>query len=394
MTENVFIRSDLKRMPGYRASILREDSAPRHVRGVLEEARSSLKEKPVSQKGRIKNQNEAREPGSTGPRPRCALLILGLLSLAAAACVPPGIENAVLGDIRPPIVKNAGLENAREFVLEFDEPVQVRGEGFSAEPKDILASVKSSEDRVSISFEPQPTPGEVVTLAGNVQDMCGNTTHVQVQFKGYNDRPAALVLSEIQTAKNTSKKTPHRDYIELYAKTAGNLGGMSVQWASSTKAMRYDFSPCEVKAGEVVVLHLAPEGIADERNELGNNLGLSGGVDASPEGRDFWSDAGGLPDASGAVSVYQREGAPPIDGLFYAESSKTGALESPKLIALVQGLSDAGLWRLDAPPKWENAFLWKPSTTKPLLRSTMTTFGAEAWSVGESGTQSPGIVSR
>ncbi len=308
------------------------------------------------------------------------------------SCSAPGIESTVLGDIRPPIVKNAQLENGREFILEFDEPVQVREGSFSAEPRELSVSAKSAEGTVNISFEPQPVPGETVTLAGNVEDMCGNTTHVQVQFKGYNDRPAALVLAEVQTAKNASKRSPHRDYIELYVKKAGNLGGMFVRWASSTKTMRYDFPGCEVMADEVIVLHLAPESIADEQNESGTDLGLSGGVDASPGGRDFWSDAGGLPDASGVISVYEREGSAPVDGLFYGENSKTGAVESSKLVALVQELADAGIWRLDSPPKWENALLWKPSSTRSLIRITTSASGASAWGVGESGSQSPGLI--
>jgi len=347
----------------------------------------------MSRKNRIGNRGGAGK-GMVCARLGREALMFGLLSWVVAGCTPPGIERAALGDIRPPIVRSARLENAREFVLEFDEPVQVRDGTFCAEPKNLGVSAESSDARVSVRFEPQPTPGEPVTLAGNVQDLSGNMTRVQVQFKGYNDRPAALVLSEVQTSKNTSKKTPHRDYAEFYVKKAGNLGGMFVQWASSTKMMKYDFPACEVKEGEVIVLHLAPEGIPEEKNEMGTDLGLSGGIDATPTGRDFWSDAGGLPDASGAISVYEREGEAPVDGLFYAENSKGGSLGASKILALVQELADAGLWRLDSPPVWEDAFLWKPSTTKPLLRANGAKYGAEAWSVGESGSQSPGLVAR
>ncbi|MEN6499249.1 MAG: hypothetical protein ABFC65_01775 [Rectinema sp.] len=325
----------------------------------------------------------------------CRACLMGsIVCWVVSSCAPPGIENVALGDIRPPIVKNATLENTREFVLEFDEPVRVGERSFCVEPRHLVVSVESSETTVNVHFEPPPAPGEPITLAGNVQDLSGNTTRVQVQFKGYNDRPAALALSEVQPAKNASKRTPHRDYAEFYVKRAGNLGGMFVQWASSTKTMRYDFPVCEVKEGEVIVLHLAPEGISEEKNETGAALDLSGGIDATPYGRDFWSDAGGLPDASGAISVYMREGEAPIDGIFYAESSKTGSLGSSKLLVLVQELADAGLWRLDSPPTWEDALMWKPSTTKPFLRTSVEKNGAEAWSVGESGSQNPGLMAR
>lgn len=320
------------------------------------------------------------------------IFAMGLVMWIAAGCSPPAIESAVLGDIRPPVAKGARLESGKEFVLEFDEPVKVPGDSFSAEPKRLVAHAESSDNVVKVLFEPQPSPGEVVALAGTVQDMCGNSTRVQVQFKGYNDRPAGLVITEIQTAKNTSKKAPHRDYIELFVKRSGNLAGMDIQWASSTKIMRFDFPACEVRAGEVIVLHLAPEGIAEEKNETGSDLGLSGGIDATAQGRDFWSDAGGLPDASGAIILHEREGALPVDGIFYADSSKSGTLESAKLVTLARELADAGLWRLDMEPVWQNAFLWKPSTSRPLMRTSQSFYGANAWAIGESGSQSPGIA--
>jgi len=319
-------------------------------------------------------------------------LVVHLAMWLLTGCSPPAMESAVLGDVRPPVIKNARLESAREFVLEFDEQVRVPKDSFSAEPKRLTAQAESAGNVVNVLFEPQPSPGEAVTLAGTVQDMCGNSTRVQVQFKGYNDRPAGLVMTEIQTAKNTSKKAPHRDYVEFLVKKAGNLGGMYIQWASSTKTMRFDFPACEVKVGEVIVLHMAPEGIAEEKNETGSDLGLSSGIDATAQGRDFWSDAGGLPDASGAITLYEREGALPVDGIFYADSSKSGTLESGKLIALARELADAGLWRLDVPPLWENALLWKPSASKPIVRTSLATYGAKAWGIGESGSQSPGIT--
>lgn len=319
---------------------------------------------------------------------------LFLIMFLLTACSPPSLENKMLGDIRPPIVRDAKLKNASEFEIEFDEPVCVCREAFSTEPKRIAACAESSGEKVSITLLPQPVPGEKVILVGTVEDVYGNSTHVQVQFKGYNDRPARIILTEVQAAKNTSKKSPHRDYIEFTVQKAGNLGGMFVQWASSTKIMKYDFIPCEVKAEEIIVLHLAPEGILEEKDETGEDTALSGGIDATAKGRDFWSEAGGLPDSSGAISVYEREGSLPIDGFFYGEGSKSGSLESSKLISIVQELSDAGVWSSDSPPKWENAFLWKPSASRPFIRTSISESGVSAWKVGESGSQTPGSFSR
>jgi len=304
------------------------------------------------------------------------------------------MENAVLGDIRPPLVKDAKLSSGGKFIIEFDEPVSVRADAFSVSPVSLSSRAEGSGSTVAISFEPLPSPGENVALGGNVQDLVGNSTRIQVQFKGYNERPAGLAISELQLAKNTSKRAPHRDYIELYVARAGNLGGMSVQWASTVKRMKYDFPPCEVEAGEIIVLHCAPEGLAAEVDETGADLARSGGIDATATGRDLWTGAGGLPDESGAVAVYAREGEAPLDGVFYAESEKTGPMASSKLSSLAQELADAGVWESGAPITWDGALRWKPSTSKSLVRLAFEGKGAAAWGVSESGGQSPGLVIR
>ncbi len=331
-------------------------------------------------------------------RLRGVIQVMMLATLAALCgmigCSAPSMGNMVFGDIRPPIVKNAKLSSGGKFIIEFDEPVSVHPDSFSVSPDSLSSHAEGSGSTIAISFEPPPSPGECVTLGGNVQDLVGNSTRIQVQFKGYNERPAGLVISELQLAKNTSKRAPHRDYIELYVVREGNLGGMSVQWASTVKRMRYDFPPCEVKAGEVIVVHCAPEGVPLEVDETGSDLAHSGGIDATTTGRDLWSNAGGLPDGSGAIAVYAREGEDPLDGVFYAESEKSGAMDSSKLSSLVQELVDAGVWDLAAPLNWEGALHWKPSTAKSLVRLTLEKRGVAVWGVSESGGQSPGLVVR
>lgn len=322
-------------------------------------------------------------------------VVIALIALGCAAgCSSPAMESVVLGDIKPPVVKDAKLSSGGKFLIKFDEPVSVRSDAFSVSPSSLSTSAESDGVNVAISFDPTPPPGEDVAFGGSVQDLVGNSTRIQVQFKGYNDRPTGLVISELQPAKNTSKRAPHRDYVEFYVAKEGNLGGMSAQWASTVKRLRYDFPPCEVKVGEVIVLHCAPEGIPEEVDEVGGDLTRSGGIDATATGRDFWTDAGGLPDASGAVAVYAREGELPFDGVFYVESDKSGPMESSKLSALAQELADAGIWKLDSPLTWDKALHWKPSTSRPLVRTTLEGGGAAAWGVGESGGQNPGIMTR
>jgi hypothetical protein len=176
--------------------------------------------------------------------------------------------------------------------------------------------------------------------------------------------------------------------MEFLANEGGGLGGIQVSWASSTKAMTYTFPPCEVRAGEFIVLHCAPEGLPTELDETGSDLARSGGVDSSPGGRDFWTSSGGLPDETGIIALREREESPPVDGLFYTAEGKTGEVDSEKISMLLESLATAGLWDCSSTPLWEDALQWKSSPSRPLLR------GAEGekrgWHVGEPGSQSPG----
>jgi len=311
--------------------------------------------------------------------------------LFAQACAPSRSESLIGGDIRPPMLIEARQESAQKLVFAFDEPVRFDSRNVQVQPQGISVEAEASDSEVKMQLEPAPRPGDPIVISGAFEDACGNSTRIQVQFTAFNDHPARLTLTEVQPGKNSSKKAPHRDYIEFLVLESGNLGGMTVQWASTTKLMSYAFPACEVRRGEVLVLHLAPEGIPEEKDETGTDLGLSGGIDASAAGRDFWSLAGGLPDTSGAVCLFVREGGAVMDGLFYSDQAKSGAIESAKLTSLVQALADAGLWKVSRPAAWEDGVRWKPSTSKPLSRIDTKAQGAEWWTIGESGSQTPGI---
>ena len=130
--------------------------------------------------------------------------------------------------------------------------------------------------------------------------------------------------------------------------------------------------------------------MATERDELGGDLSASGGVDASATGRDLWCATAPLPDESGAVSLSLRPGSPPIEGFFYSDDAKSGALSDDRLAAMLSTLSTAGVWPVaGAKVAWEDGFRWNSSPAKSLCRSGAQT-GPASWYVTASGGQSPG----
>lgn len=322
---------------------------------------------------------------------RVAFSCLGIVLPLCISCTPD-ISQLLMpaGDIRPPSVLSAVQENPAEFQIRFDEAVTPVDRSFSFQPSISAATPYAQGQEIWVRFSPSLPPGEACTLSGEAQDEAGNSTRFVFSFVGYNDRPVPLRITEVQTGKNTSVSNNHRDFIELLAQEDGNLGGVCLRWASSVKEMKYIFPPCEVKKGEYLVVHCAPEGISSEKDEEGVDMALSGGIDSNPMARDFWTLAGGLADETGIILVSPREGAPAEDGFFYVALGKTGEVDSAKLKAALALLRVSGVWDISQTPLWEEGFLWKPSTSRSIVRKWGPGFGKDGWEVGEPGEQSPG----
>jgi len=328
-------------------------------------------------------------PIAASASPPFSILVVGLLCLAA--CVPdPGTVSPAVFDLKPPMVLEAGPVDEKSFVLRFDEDIAPVEGSFALSPG--MAPWASAEgEELRLDLGEAQEAGRDYVISGEVRDERGNGSRFLLNFSGFNGHPAKLRISEVQTSKNSSLSRPHRDFVEFEVLEAGNLGGMEFTATSSTKTTTWRFPGAAVARGEVVVLHCAPEGIPEERNETGGDLGLSGGIDATG-GRDFWSKAGALPDSSGVLAIAEAPEGRPMDGVFYADGSKTGALGDARLGTVVENLIEFGLWECAGVPAWEDAFVWKPSSSRSILRRGASEPGAGEWTVSATSGQSPGRV--
>ena len=319
------------------------------------------------------------------------LLAISLAFCIGLAACSPDLSSFEYpaADLRPPDLLAAGPTGSRNVLLRFDETVTPVAGSFSVDPGASL-SFRSEGESLAIDFGSAQSAGADYSLVGEVDDLRGNRTRFLVRFTGWNDRAPPLLLSEVLPCKNSSKTKPHRDFVELLVLEDGNLGGEELSWASSVKAESYRFPSVEVRKGDFVVLHLAPEGLPEERDELGADLSASGGVDATATGRDFWCGSMALPDSSGCIAVALRPGSPPMDGLFYADDGKTGGLGEGKLADLLSALALSGAWSLaGSKAAWEDGIPWSGSTSKSICRSGRGK-GRAAWQISASGGQSPG----
>lgn len=322
-----------------------------------------------------------------------ALFLLLLAFLPALWACSPLPREAILpkGDFYPPALISVRAEDGQGLILGFDEEVRSLEGSYvleDAQGKTIpgLGAEALGQDLV-LSLGVVQVPGAAYRLAGVVEDLRGNRCRFVLEFTGFNSRPPALALSEVRPQKNSSTKTPHRDYIELAVLSGGNLGGVELSWLSSTRIPSYRFPAAEVGAGDVVLLHLAPEARPEEIDETGADQGLSGGIDSGPGHRDFWTALGPLSDASGAVLLRQRPAGKALDGLFYADEAKAGPLPEGKLKDLALILGREGVWKLgEGGPDYSEALGWKPSASKSLVRQAR-----GIWTVSAAGAESPGL---
>ncbi|GHV90130.1 hypothetical protein AGMMS50268_06330 [Spirochaetia bacterium] len=172
--------------------------------------------------------------------------------------------------------------DAREIDFQFSLPVRVVSLNF--EPP---VAVESRSDGVVVKVILGETLNGGAPMAADllVEDEAGNTLNVLVPFRARNDRLPKLLINELQ---DEYTKGTRIEFVELKTQSAGNLGALRLFVTSYTKnPLVFEFPPVEVGAGEYICVHLRTldEGAVDE---TGTDLGLSAGINAAPEGRDFW----------------------------------------------------------------------------------------------------------
>jgi hypothetical protein len=251
-------------------------------------------------------------------------------------------------DLTPPSVASWNSEGSREFVVEFDEDVSATPSGFAVVPAMGTLTVQAEGKDLKITSEAAAVPGASYSLEGTVLDACGNSTSFVLPFWGYNPRLPVVLINEALTQGSST----HPDAVELAILSTGNLAGLTFRVGSAGySVLRYILPSCEAAAGEFVVLHLKPQGIAVEVDELADT-GASGGLDASNGGRDFWyrGGDGALSGENGAVSLYGSPTGMLVDALLYssrtsASDTKYAGFGSQALLDQATDIVAAGGWK-------------------------------------------------
>lgn len=266
-----------------------------------------------------------------------ALLPLFLLAAAFSLCgclscsVNPDVVSLWGGDAAPPTLLSVTPVSSTRVEISFSGPVRVVEASERWSPEE-------SAETVFFDFDLPVPVGAVAVIDASVSDESGNTLSFAVPIRGYNDRPARLMINEIRT----SYSKPKAEYVEFLVLEGGNLAGLQIVNARNEKDPVTELPAVEVSSGEYVVWHLrsVDEGLVTELGALDE----SSGVDSCPTALDIWDDQTSAPlKATNALLVRTRAGGSLQDALLTAESSFADWPNDACRTAAEEALN-AGLW--------------------------------------------------
>lgn len=306
---------------------------------------------------------------------RVAGAVAGLSFLAS--CVPePASERFSADDLRPPAVASWGPIGPSEVSIGFDEDIAGAEPGFVSYPGPAVASVALGEDgrSVRVLLDGAQAPGVAYSVSGVVADAAGNLSGFALPYWGHNPDPPAMLINELVTEGSAT----HPDAVEFYVARGGDCAGLAFFVGSPMDyACRYVFPPLAVAAGDYVVLHLKPQGVAGEVDES-TAKDESAGLDASASAWDLWCRGGdgALPGKNGVVALCSSPHGAMLDAVPYSErfadsDTAYGGFGSAALRDRVAAVVAAGAWVGSDPPRPEDCARSAGTTsTRSVCRSS------------------------
>jgi hypothetical protein len=235
------------------------------------------------------------------------------------ACTPfEETRTHVFGDLHPPQLEALAMEGPNLIVARFNEVTSLPADSVILAPDLGEITVRREGTRVLVETENPATIGSIYTVEATVEDEAGNTLTFMLDLTGYNPNPAEVLINEF-TCQGSGN---HPDVVELLVTEGGNLGGVAF-YAGSPQEHNgvIVFPSMEVAAGAFVLVHLKPDGLESEVDEI-DDPAVADGKDAHPEAFDFWmAEPTGLSGNNGAVSVYAYRDGPLLDAVIYSNRS-------------------------------------------------------------------------
>ena len=308
----------------------------------------------------------------------------GLLA-APVACTPARDVRSILDDdLHPPRLVGAEMTGRRTAVVRLSKAAEPIEEVFRLEVEadaaessvsypgegtraiDVAVGPGEAPHLLQVEFGEESEPGTRYTLGGAAEDDNGNSLQFVVYLYGYNPDLPEVQINEF----NTRRSANHPEIVELLVLEAGNLGGMTItNGTASDFNSRYVFPGVAVAEGEYVLVHFRPEGIAEEVDELGDDLARSGGLNAHDAARDVWvRDGAGLPGNNGTIVVYESPGGGIVDAAPYTNRTSESderydGFGSTRMLEWVRHIVDEGAWVIEGAHPRPEDLIWIDDST-------------------------------
>lgn len=258
-----------------------------------------------------------------------------------------GVEFNDMIDLQPPRLETVQVRGTDRVEFCVDEPVSVVEQSLRVSEPLVIDGHRATECGVMIILGVTMIPGEQYTVSMTVVDESGNSLDILTNVYGYNDRVPQVVINEFTTRGSST----HPDVVELYLKSAGNIGGVTLYEGSPQDWESRKVLPAlELEAGAYLLLHFKPQGVEVEQDEV-ISPDASGGLDVHPAAWDFWVPEGnGLSGNNGALTLTAAPTGEIIDAVLYTNrtsdsDSKYRGFGTAQNLARADELHQAGVWR-------------------------------------------------
>ena len=174
------------------------------------------------------------------------------------------------GDFSVPQIENFAVTGASTLEIGFSKKTVVQNlavvsKTTESEFCDISAEYDEETQKTVVALGTQMEVGEDYLIEGQVEDLHGNSLTFSIGFKGFNENPARVILSEVRNAYGTTSvkdeegvsRSVHRsEYVELYVLKGGNLCGIEICSASDGSEKKYTMPSIDVETGEYITVHM------------------------------------------------------------------------------------------------------------------------------------------
>ena len=312
----------------------------------------------------------------------CLTFAVCLCTISASCKIDPEGITILDSDYTTPKLLNIQISNSHEISLEFDKEIslkelEVRSVSNPNATSKVDVTNINKDKFFTLKCDNKFLHTDNYEVFGVAADEKYNTLTFSSILTGYNENIPIIAFSELRTYY----QKPKLEFLELIARTSGNLAGMVLEIYYKDRPVEFVFPDVEVKSGDFIIVH--GRKIEETCINESTNLDEATYKDAVSGVLDFWLDSDSkVIGNSGVILLRNRKNGEPVEALLYTEPSKDDWGTSYLREAAEEAVQ-AEVW-IGSSSVEDAAINVKPSGTRSLSRdfsiSEATSLGEEVFS--------------